>query len=147
MNSDLMVENAIHWAQNQLGSKDYPFRCLAFVEDAYEKGNEIEIFGGSTAKESADMYGLQTGADIPSRGAFVFYNCLGSIDGLHKNWGHVGLSCGNGKVIHAWDRVREDDYRAVEELQAAPGWTQPQYIGWTPVERILQGRKEGHREG
>jgi len=30
--------------------------CLAFVEDALERSNEIEIFGGDTAKESADLY-------------------------------------------------------------------------------------------
>ena len=50
------MENAIEWAKSQLDSTEYPFRCLAFVEEAYEKGNQIEIFGGSCAKESADEY-------------------------------------------------------------------------------------------
>lgn len=50
------IANAIHWAQEHLGSTAYAARCLAFVEDAYEEGNHVEIFGGSSAQESADEY-------------------------------------------------------------------------------------------
>jgi len=49
---------------------------------------------------------------------------------------------GDGKVIHGWDQVREDDYRAVEQLPGPPGWTNPRYIGWVSVERILQGHRQ-----
>jgi len=142
------VQNAIRWAKKQLESRDYRFLCLAFVEDAYEQSNGIEIFGGSTAKESAEAYAVQGEAGVPPPGAFVFYDCIGPIDGITKNWGHVGLSCGDGKVIHAWDKVREDDYLAVEQLEATPGWTTPRYIGWVGVERILQGHRGGsHSHG
>jgi cell wall-associated NlpC family hydrolase len=133
------VGNAVAWAREQMGSDAYRFLCLAFVEDAFEKGNGIEIFGGSTAKESAEVYGVRADATMPPAGAFVFYDCSGPIDGVEKNWGHVGLSCGGGRVIHAWDRVREDDTLAVEQLQGAPGWTAPRYVGWVPVERIMLG--------
>jgi hypothetical protein len=59
MNSEFetYIANAIRWAQEHLGATDYAGRCLAFVEDAYEKGNHVEIFGGSSAQESADEYG------------------------------------------------------------------------------------------
>jgi hypothetical protein len=51
-------------------------------------------------------------------------------------------------VIHAWDKVRIDNYLEVEKLVPAPGWTKPQYISWAPVERIFQGyRKLGPEEG
>jgi cell wall-associated NlpC family hydrolase len=138
------IENAIKWAREQLGSSAYSFLCLAFVENAYEEGNKIEIFGADSAKASAELYGVQRSPFAPPRGTFVFYDCSGPspIDGVEKNWGHVGLSCGDGKVIHGWDRVREDDYLAVEQLQGAPGWTQPRYLGWTSVERILQGHRK-----
>jgi len=87
-------------------------------------------------------------AGVPPRGAFVFYDCIGTIDGVTKNWGHVGLSCRDGQVIHAWDEVREDAYLAVEQLEAAPGWTAPRYLGWVGVDRILQGhRSGGHSQG
>jgi cell wall-associated NlpC family hydrolase len=133
------IENAIKWADEQVDSEAYPFRCLAFVEDAYEIGNAIEIFGGSTAKESAEAYGTQTSSLIPPRGTFVFYDCWGTLFETYQNWGHVGLSLGDGQVIHAWDKVRIDHYLAVEQLIPAPGWTQPRYLGWAPVERIFSG--------
>lgn len=140
---DVIIENALNWAQEQLGTTDYRFRCLAFVEDAYEQSNQIELFGGSTAHESAQEYGVISGDEAPPRGAFVFYDCWGVLDevcpGEYRNWGHVGLSLGDGRVIHAWDRVRIDDYHAVELLPGAPGWTSPRYTGWTPVQRALQG--------
>jgi hypothetical protein len=109
------------------------------VEDAYEEPNRIEVFGGSAARESADQYGVRHTDAVPPEGAFVFYDCRGPVNGVERNWGHVGISCGKGNVVPAWDAVREDDYRDVEKLPGAPGWTRPKYIGWTAAERILQG--------
>jgi len=84
------IANAVKWAREQMGSADYRFRCLAFVEDAYEKANGVEIFGESTAKESAEAFGVKADLAIPPAGAFVFYDCSGPIDEIEKNWGHVG---------------------------------------------------------
>lgn len=142
MSDQPYIENALQWAREQLGSGAYRFLCLSFVEDAYEEGNAIEIFGGDSAKESAELYGVQSSSSVPPRGAFVFYDCSGPLDGVEKNWGHVGLSCGDGNVIHAWDQVREGNYLAVEQLEGAPGWTHPKYIGWVSAERILQGHRK-----
>lgn len=136
------IANAIRWARERLGSTDYPFLCLAFVEDAYEESNHVEIFGGSSAKESADEYQAARNTGEPPLGAFVFYDCAGTIDGEYKNWGHVGLYSGEGKVIHAWDKVRMDDYRDVRSLSPAPGWTKPRYLGWAPIERIFIGYRK-----
>lgn len=135
------IYNAIQWAREKLDSTDYRFLCLAFVEDAYEYGNSIEIFGGSCAKESADMYEAHLNKSMPPEGAFVFYDCYGTIKDEYKNWGHVGLSLGEGHVIHAWNKVRVDDYKDIQNLQAAIGWTNPEYIGWASPERILHGFK------
>ena len=138
--NERFIDNAIAWAERQLGRDDYCFRCLAFVEDAYETANAIEIFGGSSAKESADEYGVAGNTtDAPPRGAFVFYDMTGEITGDRANYGHVGLHLGDGRIIHAWDEVRIDSLEALEELEPAEGWTQPRYIGWAPVERILEG--------
>lgn len=93
-----------------MGSTEYHGRCLAFVEDAYELSNGIEIFGGSSARESADIYEAKPSNTPPPRGAFVFYDCWGPIDSVYKNWGHVGLSIGDNQVIHTWDRVRRDHF-------------------------------------
>ena len=47
----------ISWTKDQLGNSDYAGWCLSFIEDALEKSNGIEIFGGDSAKESALLYG------------------------------------------------------------------------------------------
>lgn len=132
------IRGALQWAADRLGSRDYAFKCLAFVEDAYELGNDIWLDGqGCTAKEAADAYRTQDCGEIPPAGAFVFYDCWGTLEDDHRNWGHVGLSTGGGQVIHAWGEVRRDDYRTVQELDA-PGWTKPKCIGWVPAPAILK---------
>ncbi len=136
---DAYIINAIRWAQEHLGATEYVGRCLSFVEDAYEQSNHVEIFGGSSAQESADEYGAAQNRGEPPIGSFVFYACSGPVRGEIKHWGHVGLCIGEGKVIHAWDTVRIDDYLDVQNLPPAPGWTPPQFIGWAPIERIFVG--------
>jgi cell wall-associated NlpC family hydrolase len=139
---DIYIRNAAKWAEERLDSTDYRTKCLAFVEDAYEMANAVEVFGGDTAYESALEYGAAENAGPPPLGAFVFYDCVGELRGEHKNWGHVGLHIGDGKVVHAWDKVRIDDYLEVEMLGAAPGWTKPSYIGWAPIERVFLGYRK-----
>lgn len=130
-----MKNNAIHWAMDRLGIPDYAGWCLSFVEDAIEESNGIEIFGGDSAKESCLLYkdALQTG--VPERGTVVFYDCLCSTPEGMMDWGHCGIALEDGKVIHAWDKVRIDDYLAVEELSFAH--QHPSYLGWVPLERVL----------
>lgn len=131
-----MISNMISWAESRIGNTDYAGWCLSFIEDALEKSNDIEIFGGDCAKESCEMYhdALLTG--LPEKGAFVFYDCLcQSAEGL-VNWGHCGISLGDGNVIHAWDKVRIDGYLDIEKLTALTG-DHPKYIGWVPIERVL----------
>lgn len=131
MNPDwlIFIEKAIDWAKANMGSREY----------AYEQGNQVEIFGGSTAKESADIYRAALNQGEPPLGAFIFYDAFGTINGLYRNWGHVGLSIGEGKVIHAFDRVRIDHHLEMESLPVAEGWAKLKLIGWVPVERVFQG--------
>lgn len=139
---ELYKRQAIEWARQKKGSKDYLFLCLGFVEDAYELGCGIVLDGqGCTAKQAAKAYGIRLDGE-PPEGALVFYDCWGAIQDKYQNWGHVGLASGNGQVIHAWGEVREDSFQAVQKLPPAPGWTQPVYIGWTPAERMLVGMKK-----
>jgi cell wall-associated NlpC family hydrolase len=143
MDADHLIaaDRAIDWAMEWLGSPAYATRCLAFVEDAVERANDIEIFGGDDASESAAIYDAGSRTTAPTRGAFAFYRAEGVILGRRRDWGHVGLSVGDGTVIHAWDRVRRDDYRDVPLLPAAPGWEQPVWLGWVPLGRVLEGSR------
>ena len=131
-----LTENMIRWAESKLGSTAYAGWCLAFIEDALEKPNGIEIFGGDSAKESASLYADAMQQGEPERGAFVFYDCLCPGENGPVNWGHCGVSLGDGRVIHAWDKVRIDDYLAIEKLTALTG-DHPKYLGWVPLQRVL----------
>ena len=136
MQNAQIVENMIRWALGKIGDSRYSGWCLSFIEDALEISNQIEIFGGDCAKESCDMYydAIQFGK--PERGAFVFYDCLCPSENGPVNWGHCGISFGDGRVIHAWDTVRIDDYLAIEKLTALTG-DHPKYLGWVALERVL----------
>jgi cell wall-associated NlpC family hydrolase len=137
------VNRAIDWALARQGDPSYALRCLAFVEDAFERANGIEVFGGDSAAESAALYRPQRydPSRPPPSGALVFYTARGPLDGLQRDWGHVGLSLGDGTVVHAWDVVRIDDAHEVERLDPAAGWTAPRLIGWVPAARLLNGHR------
>ncbi|TQJ30729.1 NlpC/P60 family protein [Microbacterium sp. SLBN-146] len=137
---EVYAQNAIRWAMTHLGSTAYATRCLAFVEDAIERSNELEMFGGDDAAESARIYGAAANSGTPPVGALVFYDSVGDMLGERRNWGHVGLSLGDGRVIHAWDRVRIDDHIALASITPAPGWEPLAPAGWTPLHRALEDR-------
>jgi NlpC/P60 family len=141
MNDDTIVigRYAIRWAKQHLGSSAYSTRCLAFVEDAIERANGIEIFGGDYAAESARLYDAAVNSSEPPPGALVFYDSVGELFGSRRDWGHVGLGLGGGEVIHAWDKVRIDNYRSLALLTPAAGWEPLHFLGWVPLARALEG--------
>jgi cell wall-associated NlpC family hydrolase len=133
-----IVQGSLNWGEAKLGSTKYRGLCYLFVEDCYEHGNGIVLDGkGTTAKEAADAYGCLEGE--PQKGAYVFFDCTGPLNGETKNWGHIGISLGDGRVIHAWDKVRIDSVEGIENLTPPPGWTSPSYTGWAPIDLILEG--------
>ncbi|MCQ2355151.1 MAG: C40 family peptidase, partial [Clostridia bacterium] len=121
---------------SRIGNSDYAGWCLSFIEDALEISNDIEIFGGDSAKESFKMYRDAIHEGLPEKGAFVFYDCLCPSEDGPVNWGHCGIALDNGKVIHAWDKVRIDNYLEIENLTALTG-DHPKYLGWVPLSRVL----------
>ena len=137
-----MIENAIAWARAQLGSEEYNGECLAFVEDAVEQSNQLELWGGTCAAESAQMYKAARNTGEPEKGAFVFYRCSGLVSGKNVNWGHCGLCVGDGNVIHAYGEIRVDNYLAVEKLTPPPEWEPNRYIGWVSLAEVLTYRPE-----
>lgn len=141
------AERAVRWALEQIGSTCYPALCYAFCEDAYELGGGIILDGqGRTGKEAADYYvplAKTDAEDCPPAGSYVFFDCFGSLNGEYKNWGHMGLSLGDGRMVHSWDGVvRVDEIQTVVCLPAIPGWTLPVYLGWCPPAVVLVGMKE-----
>ena len=137
MNENTIIENMIRWAEDRLGETKYAGWCLAFIEDALEIPKDMEIFGGDSAKGSAQLYVDAMRTDEPERGAFVFYDCLCPGEEGPINWGHCGIALCNGTMIHAWDKVRIDNCRDLESMTALTG-DHPRYIGWVPVERVMR---------
>ena len=66
-----LTENMIRFAESKLGSTAYAGWCLAFIEDAPEISNHIEIFGGDSAKETYELYKDALQGGVPELGAFV----------------------------------------------------------------------------
>ena len=134
---DDLMRNMIDWAESMLGCKDYANWNFSFMKDAFEISNDSKLFTGDSVQESCRLYqdALQSG--MPEKGAFVFYDFLRLIGCRPVNWGHCGISLGDGKIIHAWDEVRIDDYRQVESFYDASG-DHPVYIGWVPFSRVLR---------
>jgi hypothetical protein len=88
------ISGAVEWAMDKLGSTDYAYKCLAFVEDAYELGNGLWLAGqGCTAKEAADAYRAQDHGGVPPQGTYVCYDCWGTYKSEHRNWGHIASGC------------------------------------------------------
>jgi cell wall-associated NlpC family hydrolase len=62
----------------------------------------------------------------PPRGELVFWSWMGTVDGVTRNWGHVGISLGGGRAIStAWYG------RGVHEFSIAS--TPGGYAGWIPA--------------
>ena len=87
MTNEQMTENMIVWAKDKLGIPEYVGWCLDFIEDALEQSNDIEIFGGDSAKESCEMYKDSLQIGIPERGAFAVNGAVhyANGDGLDKS--------------------------------------------------------------
>ena len=139
--TDPIIANALAWAQAHLGETRYATWCLSFVEDAFERSNDIEVDGYATTKEAADGYSARDDGSVPPAGALVFYDWHGEINGVDKNWGHVGLALGDGRVIHALAEVRIDATRDVVALLPPHDSHPARYIGWVPAEVVLKGAK------
>nr|QNO44579.1 endolytic peptidoglycan transglycosylase RlpA [Methanosarcinales archaeon ANME-2c ERB4]QNO44989.1 endolytic peptidoglycan transglycosylase RlpA [Methanosarcinales archaeon ANME-2c ERB4]QNO45067.1 endolytic peptidoglycan transglycosylase RlpA [Methanosarcinales archaeon ANME-2c ERB4] len=118
---DPRITKAIAWAEKMIGKGGYAYDCQKFVGDAYrETGTSPATY--TCAKEAADALDAKDSSGTPPRGAYVFYDWSETLKGVYKNWGHVGLSIGAGKIIHAsgTNPVKKSQYDKI-------GLT---YIGW-----------------
>ncbi len=120
---DSRIKPAINWAQSQVGSHSYDYWCAAFCFDAYAKGAGTSITRSATAKAAADTTNAAANrSSEPPAGTFVFFDWWGTVDGVYANYGHMGISLGNGKIIHAFGS------RGVVITDRNIGMT---YIGWS----------------
>ncbi len=123
------VEHAIEWATSQIGARQYDGWCLRFVAHAFGQ----ETFP-ATATLAALEYGPRDGdksfLNAP-RGALLWF-AWGDPD-KGNNVGHVGISLGDGHMIHALDSVR------VVKIEGSKFW-HTRYRGWTDAPDTWLGR-------
>ncbi|AKB32495.1 hypothetical protein MSSIH_1805 [Methanosarcina siciliae HI350] len=142
---DIRIKNAIKWAESQIGSTAYYHDgyswCLDFVEDAYESGaNSAPKRNWGNAKQAAIGLNAASNKGVPPIGTFVFYE--------YKTYGHVGLSVGNGEVIHVPGKepIRKDYYTNVLGLNYI-GWAYPPVNPPLKIKHVWEFNTPGDLEG
>ena len=120
------VDNAIEWAEGQVGSNDdiqcgrpWATFCMHFVGHAYSKVPSGFLTALTAWNSTNGIFDSRKEYNDPNaipKGALVFFDTNQTPD-----YEHVGLYIGNGKVIHAWtDKVRKDD---IDDISG-------KYLGW-----------------
>src|SRR5262249_35059210 len=106
------VEAAIAWAEARKGDTTLDYPCFTMVHNAYPAARLAIGTPPPPDYAAWDWWAMrpsqQHGGDRnPPRGALVFWSWTGTVDGKTRNWGHVGISLGNGRVISTlfYDRV------------------------------------------
>jgi len=116
------IEIAIQWALEQKESpkQNWENACLEFVSSAFQEAG-LKNSGSTTAKNASDKM-IQYKDKFPPRGAVVFYDWIGTIGGVTKNWGHVAISLGNGKIIHAMNEIVISNIEFTSKDHKYLGW-------------------------
>ncbi|MDH7600024.1 MAG: hypothetical protein QHH07_10400 [Sedimentisphaerales bacterium] len=124
------IDRAVRWARSMVGRRydrtkrygkgNYYYACLGFVYDAYVKtGTPV---GGSYGIAYSSAEALNAPKNrwiVPSpKGAWVFYGC--------PPYGHVAISMGEGRVIHA----RTDPAAGQAEIRIDHYLAASPYVGW-----------------
>lgn len=115
-------ENAIFWARGFRKDAAYAWRCERFVENAF---NETEKF--LSAAEAQVKLGV-TRTEAP-RGSLVYFRPAD----WNRRLGHVGIALGNGRMISAFNRVVETNYKSDPILSQ-------DYAGWVVAPPDWSGR-------
>jgi hypothetical protein len=135
---------AIAWAHQQIGQTTQPDGrtrwfgwCLRFVANAYgapRAGYEwaSRLFDALQVSRLVKLTGTP--------GDLVFWD-WSPLRGMTKNWGHVGIYVGNGRVIHAPLRkgagVHEDSISNISRRLGQSGQTR--FLGFAPAPQDWPG--------
>lgn len=120
---------AIEWALAQQGRTDYNGWCLRFVAHAFGQTTSFK-----TATIGANALGPRDGRKsslLAPIGSLVWFHWVDPRDGV--NYGHVGISLGDGRMVNALDTVR------IEQIEGSKYW-RSRYRGWTPAPASWPGR-------
>jgi hypothetical protein len=121
--SEDWVEKVINWAFEQEGKDYWKEYCMAFVSDAFKvcenrPGSPNEL---KNNLENAGKFYSKENNWVPPRGSLVFFSATGE----YAPHGHIGISLGDRKVIHAYQTVKEETIADIESLSYIDS-----YLGW-----------------
>jgi hypothetical protein len=102
-------ETAVKWSLDRFyeNNSQYNYECLRFVQNAFNAAG-VSTSTMGCAKNAANSWVCSTSENAP-RGSLVFWDWLGTVNGEYKNWGHVGISIGNGEFVHNFDKKIQKD--------------------------------------
>lgn len=121
--SSSVIESAIAWGQSQSGSTAYNDKCQAFVWQCFNQGGfpNNSAISFASAKLCGDALITNTDLNAP-RGACVFFDCSS------HGYGHIGISLGNGQMIHAGHKGVE--VISFTDANYLKNWYWLTYRGW-----------------
>ena len=121
--SEDWVEKVINWASKQEGKDFWKEYCMAFVSDAFKVCENRPASANALRNDfenAGKFYSKENNWD-PPRGSLVFFSGTGK----YASYGHIGISLGDRKVIHAYQTVREETITDIEGLSYIDS-----YLGW-----------------
>ncbi|PKK85639.1 MAG: hypothetical protein CVT48_04550, partial [Thermoplasmata archaeon HGW-Thermoplasmata-1] len=129
--SEEWIEKTIKWAEDQENSNNWYDEktkmgyCMAFVSDSFKvcdkkdrpssPNNLLERIGGKDKLSKGEN---------PPRGSLVFF----SAKEPYEEYGHIGISLGDKKVVHAFGNVTIESIDQIKEkgfIDSYLGWTYP----------------------
>ena len=116
-----VVNGAISWGSSQMGSTAYNGYCQKFVNHCFMNGG-WEGVPFASAKLCGDALITNTSVSNVPRGAVVFF------DSTDHNYGHIGISLGDGTMLHAGHKgVEVTKFTDAAYLKS---WYHIVYRGW-----------------
>lgn len=112
------VDDVISWAKSNLGNHRWDWLCFVFCREAYGEGKIQGIGSAIDAwNYNGSIFGHRNTDWNAPKGALIFFKATSK----NKNYGHIGISAGNGEMYHAWphDGVTKTPFNVGGE-----------YLGW-----------------
>ena len=122
---------ALAWAKTQLGQTRWAWRCERFVEVAYGTSDQFPSAAAAAAAAAATRaLKDRTAPQNAPAGALMYF----AKSKYNRNFGHVGISLGDGRMISALRTVSTTNVRrSAYWRNLYRGWTDPSmYPGRIP---------------
>jgi len=119
---------AVEWALSKLGDPSYHMWCLRFVANAYG-ASKAGFYSAQVAANALRPRDAAKGVAGAPAGSLVFFRWVDPNSG--ESLGHIGISLGDGRMVHASRTVR---------AEAPDAYWRSRYLGWASAPSSWPGR-------